>query len=576
MDVPPAASTSAEPHVPPIVDESAASAEASSSHKVSSSSTSPSPPSFDQATSTNDNSTSPVETPKRSGRNLVLFFDGTGNSFNERVTNVSTLYSFASKDTTDQLCYYQTGIGTRISTSDSPWPFRLVDWAEGWLDYGIAWSLGTHVQKGYQFLMNYYQPGDSIFLFGFSRGAYTARALAGMLQQVGLLFAGNEETLPLAYSIYKNSGEQHNSKREAQAQDFKRIYSRPVEVEFVGVFDTVSSVGILGSHQLPFASGSSFIDHFRHALALDEVRCKYAPELWEAEDAGTSTVKEVWFVGSHSNVGGGALPYDRDASPSLSALPLRWMLREAVECGFKIDTKGVESSPLYAPHLGHARKAIEGTDIPGLGEYLERARSQNSNLVDAAAACVYVASVCTGEADRDAVAERTDEVSYRIEARGGEKVPMTIWEGFKYGLMTPEGSFWWAIETFFEGVAFGYGATYMGPVPPRNKSRGSRTLQAVHSRDWKTVHEYFALRSFYAPSRIDLVASLRSWHSNRGHGRCLPSSPSSHFSVQTRLKASDDGYFRWKQAVPAVFVTHYKPKAVFRPGKSMENVVWVD
>jgi len=230
-------------------------------------------------------------------------------------------------------------------------------------DEAVAWYLDHHVMGGYKFLMDNYCEGDKICLFGFSRGAYTARALAGMLYRVGLISRGNEEQIFFAYKIYSKSGK----KSDRLAQLFKNTFSRPVSIEFVGCWETVSSTGLLYSKQLPFTSSTTIVKTFRHALALDERRSRFQANVWHRtapskEDAaldpqhGTpiaghksplprqialpgeppepvnrtpTNILEVWFSGCHSDIGGSN--YRNADQVTLSDITLRWMVREVIK-----------------------------------------------------------------------------------------------------------------------------------------------------------------------------------------------------------------------------------------------------
>jgi len=133
-------------------------------------------------------------------RNIVLCLDGTSNQYSATNTNVIKLYAMLDRRRIDQLSYYQTGIGT------FPPPGVWGRFKRGFatrLDLAIAYLLSTHVTDAYRFLMRYYQEGDSIFIFGFSRGAYTARAVAAMIYKVGLLTQGNEELIEFAWDMFK-------------------------------------------------------------------------------------------------------------------------------------------------------------------------------------------------------------------------------------------------------------------------------------------------------------------------------------------------------------------------------------
>jgi len=253
----------------------------------------------------------------------------------------------------EQMVYYQAGIGTYTS-HHAPGFINSVSrrFTKLW-DQAIAWSLPLHTQAGYEFLMQNYQYGDKICIFGFSRGAYTARALAGMLTKVGLLPADNKEQIPFAYKMYARDDEFGWK----QSCAFRNTFSTTVQVDFLGVWDTVNSVGLI-PHRLPFTTGNSRIRVYRHAVSLDERRAKFKanlsthtggaeegvqikkrrgpkpkkkPTLRELEkrwsDPGASTdVLEVWFSGCHCDVGGGAVK--NDTRSALARIPLRWMVRQ--------------------------------------------------------------------------------------------------------------------------------------------------------------------------------------------------------------------------------------------------------
>ncbi|KAI9058264.1 hypothetical protein FKP32DRAFT_1688725 [Trametes sanguinea] len=212
---------------------------------------------------------------ERKPRTLILCFDGTAEQYDGENTNVVKFYSLLKKDDDEdqQLCYYQPGVGTYFNPGVvSP----LFQWAAKILDEAFAWYLDAHVRGGYQFLMQNYVAGDRICLFGFSRGAYTARALAGMLHKIGLLPRDNPEQIPFAYKLYK----QTDKDSLELAAGFKQTFCRNVEIEFVGVWETVSSVGVLMTRTLPFTTANTTIKRFRHALALDEHRVRFLPNFY--------------------------------------------------------------------------------------------------------------------------------------------------------------------------------------------------------------------------------------------------------------------------------------------------------
>ncbi|KAJ3488319.1 hypothetical protein NLI96_g2922 [Meripilus lineatus] len=206
-------------------------------------------------------------------RTLVLCFDGTGDQFDSDNSNVVLLFSMLKKDDKkQQMVYYQSGIGT-YTTPQAVTP--LASKISKTLDGMIAWNLDNHVMSGYEFLMQNYEAGDKICIFGFSRGAYTARALAGMVHKVGLLPASNNQQIPFAYKMFTRTDELGWK----QSTAFKKAFSIDVDIEFIGVWDTVSSVGLI-PHRLPFTASNTSIKTFRHAVSLDERRAKFKANLF--------------------------------------------------------------------------------------------------------------------------------------------------------------------------------------------------------------------------------------------------------------------------------------------------------
>ncbi|EIN07594.1 hypothetical protein PUNSTDRAFT_103627 [Punctularia strigosozonata HHB-11173 SS5] len=210
----------------------------------------------------------------RPPKTIVLCFDGTSNEYDGTNTDVVKFFGLLNKDLPDeQVCYYQAGIGTYFAPGVvSP----VWQWCAKILDEAFAWYLYAHVTDGYKFLMQNYSDGDRICLFGFSRGAYTARALAGMLHKIGLLPKDNLEQLSFAYKIYTKTDQASMD----LAAGFKRTFCRNVQVNFVGVWETVASVGVLWNKNLPFTTANTTVKTFRQALALDEHRVKFLPSLY--------------------------------------------------------------------------------------------------------------------------------------------------------------------------------------------------------------------------------------------------------------------------------------------------------
>jgi len=258
-------------------------------------------------------------------KRIVLCIDGTNNDPLKGRTNVSRFFRMLKKIPGEQIVYYQAGVGTLSQFYPGMWVLRPIKRA--W-DLATAYLLKKHVTAAYRFLMNEYRPGDRICFAGFSRGAYSCRVLAGMLNKVGLLFPGHEEMLNFAWKLYKPR------KNFEAAGRFKKFFAQDVDIEFIGVWDTVRSTGTpwkprFYSHTFHNAK----IKVFRQALALDERRVLYPANLYGEPQHGQS-ISQVWFPGVHSDVGGG---YTGDRDPGLGVIPLAWMVREAEAAGLVFD-----------------------------------------------------------------------------------------------------------------------------------------------------------------------------------------------------------------------------------------------
>ena len=209
------------------------------------------------------------------GRTIVVCLDGTGDKFDNDNSNIVHLVSALKKDDANQVTYYQAGIGTYGAGG-------LSGGVSAALDMAVGSSLGLHVRDAYHFLMHTYKEGDKICIFSFSRGAYTARCLAGMIHKVGLLPPRNIQQIPFAYEFYVNDTEDGWK----QSNDFKKTFCIDVCIHFLGCFDSVASVGFI-PRQLPLSSTpTNKPRYFRHAMALDERRakfkiCRHQTKTWE-------------------------------------------------------------------------------------------------------------------------------------------------------------------------------------------------------------------------------------------------------------------------------------------------------
>jgi uncharacterized protein (DUF2235 family) len=281
------------------------------------------------------------------GKNIVLCCDGTGNEFGTQNSNVVKLFSVLNNAPGSQIAYYHPGVGTMGARNALTLPGKLWTKVRG---LAFGYGISAHIADAYQFLMTTYEKDDRIFIFGFSRGAYTARALCGLLHMFGLLAPGNEALIPYALRLFKKSG----NKKFRLAAQFKKIFSRECKPHFLGLWDTVSSVGWIldpigmKPWRLPFTAKLPDIPVVRHAMSIDERRAFFRQNLI-TESVPGQDIKQVWFAGVHSDVGGS---YPEPES-GLSKLALRWMLCEARNAGLATDAtrvaKVLGADPDYAP-----------------------------------------------------------------------------------------------------------------------------------------------------------------------------------------------------------------------------------
>jgi len=327
-----------------------------------------------------------------SAKNIAVFLDGTWNQVDD-YTNVYLLYQlchglevsvaplsddkFGDTSEIPQIKYYDPGVGTGLANL-SP---VLIGGA-------IGYGLKHNVAQAYLSICRHYKPGDQIYIFGFSRGAYTARTLCGMLNAFGVLkrrYSKVHQPLinkwpfnalarrkdlrvaKLAVDKIRDSHGKSDRTIEKLFDSFKRNYCQQsretgIPVKFMGMFDTVGSLGIpnlldplrdkankksakpgfLARNRMPNAHYPSNIDYACHALAVDEFRPHFAPTLWEqipkldqkkdkdGKHKPISNVEQRWFVGAHSNIGGGY------PDNTLSNKPIKWIYRHAKAHGLKM------------------------------------------------------------------------------------------------------------------------------------------------------------------------------------------------------------------------------------------------
>ena len=306
------------------------------------------------------------------GKNIVICCDGTGQSIpvaerakdlgsaNPGRSNVLRLFDLLVKDSPYQVCWYDPGIGMIPLLEREQ---RTMRWMRNVRDEWLGLGLMDSVGEAYLHLMEQYEPGDRIFLIGFSRGAFTVRALAGMIRCVGLLRPENRNLLPNARDVYENmerrlrkergrrrdgvisEKERDREGKEALAAEFRRRFSRhdDVRVSFLGVWDTVKAYGYFVPRGFPFTRNNEILDVVRHAVAIDERRSPFQLTGWCDRIVRTlhlqQDIEEVWFTGDHSNVGGG----HRDAD-LLAKTAFDWMLGEATAFDLLVDLDRYEDA----------------------------------------------------------------------------------------------------------------------------------------------------------------------------------------------------------------------------------------
>jgi uncharacterized protein (DUF2235 family) len=262
-------------------------------------------------------------------KHLVLCFDGTWNSADSEKaeTNVARIARAvrAGSGTVQQITLYLRGVGSTGITLQ-----RLVEGA-------IGDGVDENVRSGYMFLAQNYVPGDRIYMFGFSRGAFTARSLAGFISACGLLKRQRLGDIVAAWKYYRHADPR-------SASDFCRKQGSDchtdVSIAFLGVWDTVGALGIPGTvlnrltasdYQFHDTTPSRVVQVGRHALAIDEHRDEFEPTLWTGAAPPGCDIAQLWFAGAHSDVGGGY------QERRLADIPLLWMAEEAAKAGLELD-----------------------------------------------------------------------------------------------------------------------------------------------------------------------------------------------------------------------------------------------
>lgn len=267
---------------------------------------------------------------KRKGlmsKNIVAFFDGTAQEGGKgENTNVYQVFNIIEDRTEDQVAFYARGVGAGRHAL-----------AGGIGGFGIS----NNILRAYSFISENFKSDDSIYLIGFSRGAATARSLSSFIHHFGMLPQARPELIKQAYRIYKTRNE--DARREKSEEFIRRHHNMWTRIKFLGCYDTVAALGLswhLPSRMLDRIPGlqhrfhnlrlSEAVENAYHALAIDDERKTFHPELWDHETLEYQSLTQVWFSGMHTDVGGGY------PERGLSDIPLVWLVDKAIDNGLRI------------------------------------------------------------------------------------------------------------------------------------------------------------------------------------------------------------------------------------------------
>ena len=264
---------------------------------------------------------------ENASKSIVVCYDGTRNEYREHNTNVVKAFEAIVRDD-DQVAFYDPGVGTF-----SIFGRRLGRFIGLVLGSVFGYGIRENVEDGYEYLMNRYDPGDRVFLFGFSRGAYTARALAGMIHEFGILQKGSKNLIPYVWKMYSKKDKKKDCKI---IRNFKKTFSNPCKPHVIGLWDTV---GTHGPNRLNYSKKfanyklNPDVKYGFHAISIDEKRRPYKVLFWEESGkADGQVIEQVWFAGVHSEGGGGC---SKDMC-SVPDIPFAWMMDKASECCLKL------------------------------------------------------------------------------------------------------------------------------------------------------------------------------------------------------------------------------------------------
>ena len=359
-------------------------------------------------------------------KRIVFFCDGTWNRADAaRPTSILKLAQAVTPSAADgvkQVVFYQQGVGTGRGTSG------LARWTDKFLGGALGWGLEDNIVEAYRNLVFCYEPGDQIFIFGFSRGAYTARSLAGLIRKAGILPRDKVHLVGRAMELYRRRGRDMAPDREAVMAEraalspdvatsqadiewrlsqtrMARDGTPPilVQIRYLGVLDTVGALGlpsVLGIFAQLFNDRYAFHDtdlsHLvlsaRHAVAIDERRVLYPPALWgnldgpDGLNAGVTgsdrPYQQMWFPGVHGVVGGSG------PVPGLSAYPAGWIAAgaRAEHLGLEFDRVALQTITAPADPVAEAGAMVQKRGLFNLYGLLLADREGPTRAADVAEA----------------------------------------------------------------------------------------------------------------------------------------------------------------------------------------------
>jgi len=291
-------------------------------------------------------------------KRIVVCFDGTWNkpadeslAADQQIeTNVRRFYESVQPQSADgvkQLKWYDEGVGTQ--------------WYDRVIGGGIGAGLETNIVQGYEFLAQAYEDGDEIYVLGFSRGAYTARSLVGMVRNCGLIHPKHLALrVTMAYGIYRTRGDNADS---FTAKLFRSSFCREVKIKFIGVWDTVGALGVplnilkdvnMKFYEFHDTRLSGIVENGYHAMAVDEHRQDYDVCRWDPAEKPEQNLEQRWFIGAHCDVGGGY------ADRRLSDMALRWLQDKASGLGLALDAVSVDADNYLGAYTDSYSEFLKG------------------------------------------------------------------------------------------------------------------------------------------------------------------------------------------------------------------------